>query len=98
MEQIKNTGLCEAEVIASRKSYGSNVLTKKKQKTISKSFVENLGDPVIRVLIISLVVNIAFTFKNIDWLETGGIAVAIFLATLIFSLTCPMYIWSILGF
>ena len=87
MEQIKNTGLCEAEVIASQKSYGSNVLTKKKQKTISKSFVENLGDPVIRVLIISLVVNITFTFKNIDWLETGGIAVAIFLATLISTLS-----------
>ena len=46
-------------------------------------FIENMGDPVIRVLLITLAVNVIFTFRNIDWFETGGIIIAILLATTI---------------
>lgn len=80
--QIKK-GLNNDEVIASRKEHGSNKMTKKKGKSFFRLFFENMGDPVIRVLLISLAVNIVFTFQNIDWFETGGIAIAVLLATTI---------------
>ena len=80
--QIKK-GLNNDEVIASRKEHGSNKMTKRKGKSFFHLFFENMGDPIIRVLLISLAVNIAFTFQNIDWFETGGIAIAVLLATTI---------------
>ena len=76
-------GLTSKEAEQSRLAHGSNKMTRKKGKSLFRSFLENLGDPVIRVLLISLAVNIIFTFRNIDWFETGGIIVAILLATTI---------------
>lgn len=80
-------GLTASEVLESRARYGSNKMTKKKGKSFISAFFENLSDPVIRVLLISLVINIIFTFHNIDWFETGGIALAILLATTISTLS-----------
>ena len=80
--QIKK-GLINSEVLISRQRYGSNKMTKKKGKGFFRLFVENMGDPVIRVLIITLAVNVIFTIRNIDWFETGGIITAILLATTI---------------
>ncbi len=76
-------GLTTEQVEQSRLKFGTNKMTKKKNKSILKSFLSNLCDPVIKVLIISLVVNILFTLHDIDWFETGGILVAILLATTI---------------
>ena len=76
-------GLTTEEAEASRTRYGSNKMTRKKSKSFAHSFIENLSDPVIRVLLISLIVNIVFTLSDIDWFETGGIIVAILLATTI---------------
>lgn len=87
MENKNHKGLTSHEVEVSRDRYGANKLTRKKQKPLARSFLENLGDPVIRVLLISLTLNLIFTFRNIDWLETGGIALAIFAATLISTLS-----------
>ena len=80
-------GITNEQAEKSRLEYGSNKMTKKKRKSLSKSFLENLGDPVIKVLIISLMVNILFTLHNIDWFETGGIIIAILLATTISTLS-----------
>ena len=80
-------GLSSAEVAASRRKYGSNALTKQKGKSFFCQFAENLGDPVIKVLLFALVINIIFTFSHIDWLETGGIALAVLMATLISTLS-----------
>lgn len=86
-ERAKQKGLTSSDALTSRARYGSNKMTKRKSKSIVQMFLSNLGDPVIRVLIISLVVNIIFTFHDIDWFETGGIAVAILLATTISTLS-----------
>jgi len=80
-------GLSSEEVIASRQKHGSNTMSKRKSRSLIGSFLDNLKDPVIRVLMIALVVNIIFTFKSIDLLETGGIAVAILLSTAISTLS-----------
>ena len=76
-------GLTTEQVNKSRAEHGSNKMTKRKSKSFAKSFIENLCDPIIRVLIISLIVNILFTLHDIDWVETSGIIVAILLATTI---------------
>lgn len=87
MDKIKYKGLNNTEVVSSRERYGSNKMTKRKSKSIFRSFFENLGDPVIRVLLISLAVNVIFTFRDIDWFETFGIVIAILLATTISTLS-----------
>ncbi len=87
MENQKHYGLSEEQVIASRENHGSNKLTKKRSKSLALSFLENLGDPVIKVLLIALAVNVLFTYRNIDWFETGGIAVAILLSATISTLS-----------
>lgn len=80
-------GLNGELVASSRKRYGSNSITKKKGKSFAGQFFSNLNDPVIRVLLFALIINIIFTFRHIDWLETGGIALAVFLATMISTLS-----------
>ena len=83
MDIQNKKGLSSNQVKESREKYGSNIMTKKKSKTLMHSLFENLNDPVVRVLIISLCLNVAFTIKNINWFETGGILVAILLSTTI---------------
>ncbi len=76
-----------AEVKASREKYGSNCLTKGKKQSFLRQFIGNLNDPVIRILLGALVLNLLFVFRNADWVETAGIAVSVFLATLISTLS-----------
>ena len=77
------------EVLASRNQYGSNTLSHKKKKGFLRSFFENLGDPVIRILLGALVIDLIFSLTGDggNWVETGGIALAVFLATLISTLS-----------
>jgi magnesium-transporting ATPase (P-type) len=84
----KNTyGLTSAEAEASRKKNGSNTLEKKKSKGFIRTFFENLGDPVIRILLGALIINLFFVFRGGDIIETVGIGISVFLATLISTLS-----------
>ena len=78
-----NNGLSNSEVIESRKIYGTNEITSNKNKSFIKQFIETLGDPIIKILLIALVVKTVFLFQNFDWFETLGIMIAIFLASFI---------------
>jgi len=80
-------GLNEKEVTKSREKYGENSLTKKKRDGFLKKFIESFGDPVIKVLLIALAINTIFLFKSSDWFESIAIAVSIFLATFISTLS-----------
>lgn len=68
---------------ASRASHGANVLSRKKRKGFIRQFVGNLGDPIIKVLLCALAIHILLMFRQADWFETVGIAISVFLATLI---------------
>ena len=46
-----------------------------------------MGDPVIKILLCALAVNVIFMFRDADWIETAGIAVSVFLATFISTLS-----------
>ncbi len=80
---INYNGLSNDEVMEARKKYGTNELTKVKQKTFLKILLESLGDPIIKILLIALAVKLLFIFSKYDWYETIGIAIAVMLASLI---------------
>ncbi len=86
MKDIKK-GLSTSEVALSREKYGANKLSCEKKKSFFKSFFQNLSDPIIRVLIVALFLNIIFMFPNINWFEAGGIAMSILIATLVSTLS-----------
>ncbi len=80
---INYNGLSDDEVLVSRKLYGTNEITKVKRKTFFKLFIESLGDPIIKILLIALAIKLLFIFSKYDWYETIGIAIAAFLASFI---------------
>ena len=76
-------GLNDEEVIKSRKKNGSNNIDNTKKNSFLSLFIESLGDPIIKILLIALAVKIVFLFHDFDWFETLGIFIAIFLASFI---------------
>lgn len=86
-DRFRISGLTEAEVLSSREKHGSNTLTRRRGKSFARQFLSNLNDPVIRILLGALIVNLILTFRNADWAETAGIGFAVFLATLISTLS-----------
>jgi len=82
-------GLTDAQVLESRKKYGSNVLTPPKQEPLWKQYLEKFGDPLIIILMITGVLAISvscYEFWGLHeskavFFEPIGIFVAIFLAT-----------------
>ncbi len=81
------SGLNEDEVRRSREEHGANTLTRQKRKSFLRQFVSNLGDPVIKILLFALAIKVVMLFGESDKLETIGIAIAVFLATLISTLS-----------
>ncbi len=76
-------GLKEDEVKESRKRYGSNSINEKNKNTFFNLFIETLGDPIIKILLIALAIKTIFLFKDFDYFETIGIVLAILVASLI---------------
>ncbi len=79
----RNRGLSPEEVERSRREHGANVLKRQKRKSFFGMFFANLGDPVIKVLLAALFINLLFLFRSGDLIETVGIAASVFLATFI---------------
>ncbi len=80
-------GLTDDEVVKSRKEYGSNEIKSKKRNSFIREYIDTLGDPIIKILLIALAVKTVFLFHNFDWFETLGIVIAIFLASFISTLS-----------
>lgn len=78
-EAIK--GLTSKEVARSYEKYGDNSLVKEEGKSFIKRYLENLSDPIIRILIIALVLQVVFTMGNCNYFEIFGIVIAILLST-----------------
>jgi len=80
-------GLTTQQAEISRKEFGANTLSKQKRRSFGRQFLSNLGDPVIKILLCALAVNLIFMFRRSDWFETAGIAISVFLATFISTLS-----------
>lgn len=74
-------GLTSEEVKRSGEIHGKNILEKEKTKGFFIRFFENLNDPIIKVLIIALSVEVIFTFGHTNFIEVLGIVAAILLST-----------------
>ncbi len=82
-----SVGLREDEVLQARRAHGENILSRQKGKSFLRQFLGNFNDPVIRILLAALAVHLLLLFGNGDLAETIGIGVAVFLATLISTLS-----------
>ena len=80
-------GLNDSEVKINRKKYGSNIVNDDSNNSFISLLLESLGDPIIKILLIALAIKLVFLFRNFDWFETLGILIAIFLASLISSIS-----------
>ncbi|MBR7182095.1 MAG: calcium-translocating P-type ATPase, PMCA-type [Clostridia bacterium] len=80
-------GLTPEEVLAARERHGANIFTKRAERGFWRCFLTNLGDPVIKVLLLALVLHLIMLFRTGDWIETVGIALSVVLATLISTLS-----------
>ena len=84
---MQNTGLTPKEVQKNRVTYGKNTLTRMGRKTFLRQFLGAFNDPIIKILLIALCLNVIITFKNANIYEPMGIAVALFLATFVQALS-----------
>ena len=82
MEALLN-GLTEEEVEKSKEENGTNTINSKENTSFLKKFIESLGDPIIRILLIALGIKLLFLMRDFDWYETIGIVIAIFVASFI---------------
>lgn len=87
LNRTSKCGLTDAEVISSRAEHGSNAMTKSQRKGFWRHFLSNLNDPIIKILLAALIINIVFVFRTSDWIETAGIGISVFLATFISTLS-----------
>ncbi len=84
---MQREGLTAAEAARSREIHGSNALTRRPGRGFWRSFLSNFGDPIIRILLIALGVNVVLLFRQCDWYESAGIALAVLVATLVSTLS-----------
>ena len=64
-----------------------NHLSPRKRAGFFKKLLDNLSDPIIKILLAALTVNLLFLFRGEGWFETVGIALAILSASLISTLS-----------
>ena len=84
---MKYTGLSYSEVRESAARYGINRLEKQKTPSFLARLIGNLGDPIIRILLIALGINLVFMLGSFDWFESIGIVMAIAIATVVTTLS-----------
>lgn len=84
-KQIK--GLTSEEADSSLKLHGDNSLKNEKTKGFFARFFENLSDPIIKILLIAMVLQVIFTFRDINYFEIGGIVLAVLLSTTVSTLS-----------
>ena len=76
-------GLHEYQVSALRRQHGSNALKPAVQHGFFSQFIAGFGDPIIKVLLAALGINLLLLMRRMDWFEPVGIAVAILVAVLV---------------
>jgi len=77
-EEIK--GLTSAQAEASRREHGANTLKKEKSKGFFGKLLENLCDPIIKILLLAVLAEVVLTLGRCNWYEVGGILLAVVIA------------------
>ena len=80
-------GLEPAQVKEARELYGTNTISRPNTHGFLAALGSNFSDPIIRILLAALAINLILTFNGAGWLEPVGIAVALLLSTLVSTLS-----------
>ncbi len=80
-------GPTPAAIEESKRLFGENTLTKKKRPVFFRQSLGNFNDPIIKILLGALLINILVTLGRVNFLECGGILAAILIATLVSTLS-----------
>jgi len=86
-ERKLRAGLNIDEVRAARAKYGTNALPAGRSAGFFRELAAAFGDPIIKILLLALAVNLLFALRTRQWFESVGIALAVFLATTISALS-----------
>ena len=81
------TGLSSEQAECARARYGRNLYPMMKRKTLVRRFLESMNDPIIRILLIAMAVNVLFTIRNVNWAETAGIIIAVLVSSVVSTLS-----------
>ncbi len=76
-------GLTAAEAAESRARHGANTITGVRRKSFLRRYFEGFSDPIIRILLGALVLNVAVSVGHVDWYETAGIIIAVMISTVV---------------
>lgn len=85
--RLQYRGLTAEEVVEAKRKGGDNRLPERKMTSFGKRLIENLSDPIIRILLIALAVNILLTFRHINWAESIGIVLSILISAFVSSIS-----------
>ncbi|MDR0573060.1 MAG: calcium-translocating P-type ATPase, PMCA-type [Tannerella sp.] len=85
------TGLTDAQVVESRKTYGENILTPPEKEPLWKQFLEKFTDPIIVILLLALLLSAGVSCYEYfsghagmhAFFEPLGILIAVLLATVV---------------
>lgn len=80
-------GLRYQQVEQARMRSGSNTLTFRRSRSFLAQLADNLSDPIIKIMVAALCVNLLLIFRGEGWFESVGIALAILAASLISTLS-----------
>lgn len=80
-------GLTEAEAELSAREGGYNTLSRRKRISFFRKYLSALGDPIIKILLVALAINLLLLLRGEGWFETVGIALAVFLASFLSTLS-----------
>ncbi len=80
-------GLSRSEVEASRRQHGANRFTGRRRRGFWRQYLDSFADPIIRILLAALVLNVLVSLREGTWVEPLGIAAAVFLSTFVSTLS-----------
>ncbi len=81
-------GLTSMEAEESKSKYGTNIIPEKDKTTIWMKFWMNFNNPIITILLVSLGINLFFTFLGkVDWFECVGIFASVIISTFVSTLS-----------
>ena len=84
---MQYTGLTREQVAASRQAHGANEWADRESPGFFSRVLAGFGDPMIKILLVALAVNLLMLFAHFDWFEPLGVGVAILMATVVSALS-----------
>lgn len=83
LSEIYEKGLSPDEVLASREKYGENIIPRGRKKSLLRRYIEGFSDPIIKILLGALCINLIFSIGHTDLYETAGIIAAVLISTVV---------------